>query len=105
MKFLIGAIAAGVIATGVQTVRLDHAQLALAARDATIAANTKALDDFKAQRDLAAAHLDTALALARPIAAAHEAKSADLAVYTPKGADDCARLVDLDAHINPEASR
>lgn len=105
MKFLIGAIAAGVIATGWQTIRLDHALADVAARDATITANAKALDDFKAQRDLAAAHLETALALARPIAQAHAARAADLAVYTPKGADDCARLVDLDARINPEASR
>lgn len=66
-------------------------------------------DSLAMQRDRALAQLadaqaraatvEAAVAKARPAAARHQAKADRIAVYTPKGGDVCAKLVDLDREL------
>lgn len=115
MKWLLGAVAAGVIATGVQTIRLDHARadLVTARSDADLAydavqtlkvsldTQNAAVDAFKADSDSRAQVIADAIRTGLKSAAGHATAAQALAVYTPKGADACAQLVDLDREINP----
>lgn len=99
---------------GVQTVRLHHAKgdliVAEADRDqarvdaraayARIETQNAAVTQMKADGAAREAKITAALVKAAPVAARHQAKAADLAVYTPKGADPLAQLVDLDAEVS-----
>lgn len=102
-----------VSAIGVQTVRLqwakhdlvtanaeaDKANDAAMSAYATIHIQNLAVTKLKADGAAREAALTASLAKAAPVAARHQAKAADLAVYTPKGDDALAQLVDLDAEI------
>lgn len=98
---------------GIQTARLGHAQHALtearadvltAQGNATRAAKlvdtqNAALTAYRAAREVDAAALALALADARHTAVTYQAKADRLTVYTPKGDDTLAQLVDLDKEI------
>lgn len=66
---------------------------------ARIATQNAAVLQMKADGAAREARLSADLVKAAPVAARHHAKAEALAVYTPKGADALAQLVDLDAEI------
>lgn len=100
---------------GLQTHRLSVAQADLVAARADletchgnvktatdlVASQSAQTDAYRADGDKREAALLAALVPALKVAAGHQTKAAALAVYTPKGADACAQLVDLDREINP----
>jgi hypothetical protein len=100
---------------GAQEWRVEHVKAHLAEvqsdleiQTRNVGALTKSIDAqdasllaLKTAQDTDAAALAIAEASARQVAAIDLSKAADLAVYTPKGPDFCAQLVDLDKEINP----